>query len=60
MATAHDPARLSPTPFTAAQRQRLEACTAAKMLLRPSGIGSDRVDVEDLLRVADFIATGDH
>ena len=63
MATSTDPARLSVAPFTAPQRQRLEALTAAKMLLKEQHwVGGHQTLVlpplEALLDVADYIVTG--
>lgn len=66
MATPNDPTRLSVGPFTAAQRQRLEALTAAKMLVKgrttryqdPWRVVEDPALLSDLLEVADYIATG--
>lgn len=64
MATPTDPARLSVGPLTAPQRQRLEALTAAKMLLNTTewinGHNERRpLHVPELLDVAQWIMTGD-
>lgn len=64
MATPNDPARLSVGPFTTAQRQRLEALTAAKMLLHERqwvegrGWYDATPPLDALLSLADYIATG--
>jgi hypothetical protein len=59
MATQTDPSRPSPAPLLASQRQRLEALQFAKRLVGKGGpYNNPEVDVDDLLRVADYIATG--
>ena len=68
MATPNDPARLRVGPFTAAQRQRLEALTAATMLVKGRTIwdhanNNRRIKepalMSDLHDVSQWIVTGD-
>lgn len=64
MATANDQTRLSVAPFTTPQRQRLEALTAAKMLLNERRFVEGRgwqdatPPISNLLDLADYIVTG--